>query len=219
MKTATLRQAKKVLELLEGIPAKQVQSLLASGLLSDLLNANVAEIDRHEFRKFCGLVPIRVKDLKITTAQFDAIDFIGENWEILSEEQDERLNALKEVDFAKVEFLPGFTGKDRSIVGNREFSLLKRDEKNRIRYGATVFMGLWLNYQEEKEISILECLYQARDIDNIVFFGDVLSGPVSQHHVLCLFRCDDGIWNWRVNELHLVWYDYHVSAVSPPLTT
>jgi len=60
MKLATLKQAKKVLELVEEteIPLEQLQKLLASGLLSDLLKANLDEMNRHEFRRVCGLVPI-----------------------------------------------------------------------------------------------------------------------------------------------------------------
>ena len=60
MKPATLKQAGKVLKLVEEteIPLEQLQKLLASGLLSDLLNANMDEINRDEFRKLCGLFPI-----------------------------------------------------------------------------------------------------------------------------------------------------------------
>lgn len=60
MKTATLKQAGKVLKLVEEteIPLEQLQKLLASGLLSDLLKANLDEVNRDEFRKVCGLIPV-----------------------------------------------------------------------------------------------------------------------------------------------------------------
>lgn len=62
MKTATLKQAKKILELAEDLPAEHLQKLLELGLLSDLLNANVDEMmdrmNRNDFRKFCGLIPV-----------------------------------------------------------------------------------------------------------------------------------------------------------------
>lgn len=73
MKLATLKQAGKVLKLVEEteIPLEQLQKLLASGLLSDLLNANVDEMNRDEFRKLCGLSPVVFpiwKTIKIGTS-------------------------------------------------------------------------------------------------------------------------------------------------------
>lgn len=56
MKTATLGQVRKILELLDGVPQEQVQALLASGLLADLFKANVDKVDREEFRRICGIV-------------------------------------------------------------------------------------------------------------------------------------------------------------------
>lgn len=58
MKTATLGQIRKILDYLEEVPQEQVQSVLGSGLLNDLLLANIAEVSRAEFRKVCGLVPL-----------------------------------------------------------------------------------------------------------------------------------------------------------------
>jgi hypothetical protein len=58
MKNATLGQKKKILTLLKDVPREQVQALLMSGLLADLCNANVSEIDRKEFRKLIGLGPL-----------------------------------------------------------------------------------------------------------------------------------------------------------------
>lgn len=60
MKHATLTagQAKKIIELFEDAPVDQVQAVLASGLLADLRDANIAEIDREKFRNVCGLKPI-----------------------------------------------------------------------------------------------------------------------------------------------------------------
>ncbi len=56
MKTnATLGQAAKILSLFEETPIDHVQALLASGLLADLRDANIATIERDSFRKFVGL--------------------------------------------------------------------------------------------------------------------------------------------------------------------
>ena len=60
MKEATLNQAGKVLEVIgqKGIPREQLQKLLGSGLLSDLLDANVDSVDRDTFRQAIGLKPL-----------------------------------------------------------------------------------------------------------------------------------------------------------------
>ncbi len=55
MKDATLKQAGKILDLAKDVPCEQVQKVIASGLLSDLLNANIDEIDRDAFRRLIGL--------------------------------------------------------------------------------------------------------------------------------------------------------------------
>ncbi|MBI2024966.1 MAG: hypothetical protein HYT03_02695 [Candidatus Harrisonbacteria bacterium] len=56
MKDATLAQGNQVLNLIlqKQTPAKQLQDLLESGLLSDLLCANLQGVNREEFRRVCG---------------------------------------------------------------------------------------------------------------------------------------------------------------------
>jgi hypothetical protein len=39
-------------------PDEQLQALYQSGLISDLLDANVSEVNRDEFRRICGLKPL-----------------------------------------------------------------------------------------------------------------------------------------------------------------
>ena len=60
MKDTTLAQGNGILNLIlqKAVPAEQLQSLIESGILSDILDANVAEIDRKKLRKFLGLKPI-----------------------------------------------------------------------------------------------------------------------------------------------------------------
>lgn len=86
MKTATLGQIRKVLELLEGVSQQQVQDVLESGLLSGLLSANVEEVNREEFRKMCGYaVPYPIKvvvDYTKTLAEMISAgkyDWVNEN--------------------------------------------------------------------------------------------------------------------------------------------
>lgn len=70
MKMATLKQARKVLDLVEGTPCSEMQELLESGLFSDLLTANIDDINRNEFRKLCGLNPLIWKTIKIGNYAF-----------------------------------------------------------------------------------------------------------------------------------------------------
>jgi len=56
MKEATLKQAGKVLDLIrhKETSCEQLQKLLGSGLLSDLLDANIDTVDRNAFRQIIG---------------------------------------------------------------------------------------------------------------------------------------------------------------------
>lgn len=85
MKEATLKQAGKVLEVIgqKEIPCEQLQRLLGSGLLSDLLEANLENsIDRNAFRTLIGLKPLNSSSRKLfgtvfipaTTKKFVARD-------------------------------------------------------------------------------------------------------------------------------------------------
>ncbi len=64
MKLATRAQRSKVLDLItqKQVPASQLQDLLESGLLADLLYANVASVNRVEFRRILGLKDAPVID-------------------------------------------------------------------------------------------------------------------------------------------------------------
>ena len=57
MKKATLNQAAKILSIFENTPAEQIQEILSSGLLADLRDGNITNVDRDEFRKILGLIP------------------------------------------------------------------------------------------------------------------------------------------------------------------
>lgn len=61
-KKATPGQLKKISDAFRGIPREQAQALLGSGLLPLLRDANVAEVNRAEFRRVCGLASAFVHD-------------------------------------------------------------------------------------------------------------------------------------------------------------
>ncbi len=66
-KDATLRQGIKMLTLIEQkeMPCERLQKLLASGLIADLLDANVDAVNRNAFRQLIGLKPFNVYTLTI----------------------------------------------------------------------------------------------------------------------------------------------------------
>jgi len=86
MKEATLGQGVKVLSLIEQkeIPREQLQKLIASGFLSDLLDANVDGIDRDVFRQSIGLNPFKPKPLLnllgTVTVSAATKKFVAKDW-------------------------------------------------------------------------------------------------------------------------------------------
>jgi hypothetical protein len=63
MRTATLDQAKHILVLLgQKNPSKEdLNILFKSGLLSDLFDGDLSQVNRDDFRRFLGLHPLRMK--------------------------------------------------------------------------------------------------------------------------------------------------------------
>jgi len=153
-------------------------------------------------------------DLKIATAPFDPVNFISEGWKDVAEDRDEKSAALKEVDITRVRFVFCLRDGETSIKGEEKLHRLK--ENGDIRLGATLFMGLWKDYQLDKENSVLERAYQVGIIrDYIDFFGNILLDPHSRRHVLYLYRRSDGPWDWSVYWLRNGWNVKHLSAVFP----
>ncbi len=90
MTIATLSQAQQVLNLIiqKKVPPGQLQQLLEGGFLADLLDANLPEMNRADFRKFCGLKQLMPDITELTgitlPEQFvtwgDRIAACGLNW-------------------------------------------------------------------------------------------------------------------------------------------
>jgi hypothetical protein len=203
LKTTTLRQANKIMRMLEDVPVEQVQKLLAEGYFSDLLIANTEEMVRGDFRKICGLASKFI----FASAPFDPTTFegLGQDWSEVAEDRDERAYSLLEVDLAKVIF--------DSYIGKGEEKLRRLKASKDIRWGATQFAGLWKGYLVNGKNSVLERAYQAKIITGYLdFFGNVLLGPHGNRYVLCLFRSDDGEWDWGVSCLKNYWSVSRLSA-------
>lgn len=73
MKPATLKQGRHILESLETAPVEQVQAVIDSGFLADILAANVEQVDRNDLRRVLGLQPLfaeaRLRTLKVVTTR------------------------------------------------------------------------------------------------------------------------------------------------------
>lgn len=183
----------------------------------DLLQRQVVDVPAKagkEFTRFLmngGRMP--VGDLKIATLPFDLASFIGDGWQEIAKERDERSAKLTEVDLAHARFVSCLREGENLVKGEEKLRRLK--ESKGIRLGANVFMGLWNDYLANKEKSILERLHQAGLIGNYVdFFGTVFLGPNGNRNVLCLYRSGDGRWDWNVYWLGSGWNGRSLSAVS-----
>jgi hypothetical protein len=198
MKTATLGQVRKVLELLDDVPQEQVQAVLGSGLLSDLLSANVAEVDRAEFRKACGLRPLAECQFHILpidrTRPFDPVKFLGKGWSIV--EEDERSLALTQLDPTKIRLEHMLKKGEISIKGGERLRRLK--EAGYIRLDAKIFQTLWENR------AFIPESWKHKDV---YFDGTVLRNP--ENGLLYALRfCGGGGWG-------SYWLEYDRDARNP----
>lgn len=69
MSGATLEQGAHLLQIVKekAPPVEQLQDVIRSGLFADLLDANVREVNRDEYRKVLGLKPLRPSLLELVT--------------------------------------------------------------------------------------------------------------------------------------------------------
>ena len=154
---------------------------------------------------------INSADLIVRPAPFDPEKFLGKSWGIIAEERDARSAALPEVDFGQAEFISCLKPGESSIKGEEKLRRLKAS--GRLRYGASVFHGLWQDYQNRQENSVLETLYRLKNLTYLDFFGDVLLSPDGGRLVLCLYRSSGGEWYWDARWLRGDWPG-EVSAVA-----
>lgn len=97
--------------MLEKTPAEQVQELLARGYISDLLKANVGQMNRDDFRRLCDLSPLSPLVLPAfhLISTFDR-DMRKQGWELDKDTED------KEGEFTP-ELVNIFKGKEQRISG------------------------------------------------------------------------------------------------------
>jgi len=150
----------------------------------------------------------------IRTKFFDPARFIGKDWRIWrgsangdgltgEKDTDPRSQDIAEIEIARILFETCLREGENSITGEEKLSRLKK--AGHIRLGGNTFLGLWEDYQANKENSVLEWLYRSAKITYMDFFGDVLRSPGGRRRVLYLYRFDDGSWFWRVHWLGFDW--------------
>ena len=167
--------------------------------------------------------------LKVACAPFDPVKFINDGWSFWKgpkdgdglkgeEERDKASLALTEVDLEKSDFLTCLKDSESLITG--EEKLVRLRKLGRPLYGATQFMGLWHDYQQNKAGCVLEKMYQQKGVTYVDFFGDILRYPNGSRCVLRLCRrAAAGSWHWDCNWLGHVWDAHHFSAVAQQVSS
>ena len=158
------------------------------------------------------------------TKQFDPAEFIGKGWTIWKgpsdgdglsgeEDMDKRSLSLTEIDIASLFFENCLKGDEKSITGEEKLRRLKEEKPELTRLGGNIFLGLWSDYQANRENSVLKMLYQTRKIRFIDFPGLILRNPHGDRDVLYLYRDDGGEWDWSGRWLGNDWDADDLSAV------
>lgn len=142
----------------------------------------------------------------IKSHSFDPAKFLGKEWSIwrgpadgdgLSGEEDicPKSLSLVEVELAKFVFRACLNDGESSIMG--EEKILRLNEMSDfIGFGPNVFLGLWEDYQINKENSALKWLHRNFGVTFMDFPGAILRDPDGRRDVLCFDRRGDGDWDW-----------------------
>jgi hypothetical protein len=147
------------------------------------------------------------------TKPFFPAEFIGEGWTV--EEQDERSLTFTEIELAAPRFETCLKDGETSITGEEKLIRLKQSKK--IILGGNAFLGLWLDYQVNKENSALECLWRNYKISYLDFFGTVVCHTDGCRIVIYLYLNNDGKWSWNYNLLK--WGDWNARRPSAVLAS
>jgi len=158
----------------------------------------------------------------IKTIPFNAVQLSVENnlhieeWKLIVDHQDHRSASLNEVDFSEIELVTCVDKDELRITGEEKLNRLKKDNF-RIRYGASVFMGLLQDLKEKNGDSVLENLYKQNSIDYLDFFGDIVCCSDDYCGVLFFYKGYSMSWDWSCRWILGNWSDKNLSAVSPKI--
>ena len=152
----------------------------------------------------------------LLTKQFDPTSFIGKGWTTWKgpidgdglageEDVDTRSLALTEIELANFIFETCFKKGETSIFGEEKLRRLKEERPEFVRFAGNVFLGLWLDYEANKENSILEWFHRNFGITFMDFPGQILRYTNGHRIIFYLNRLDDGKWSWSYNWLDSRW--------------
>ncbi len=167
-------------------------------------------------RNGCRLVIGEPKS--IMAKPFDLVKFLGKGWSIWKGPADgdglsgdEDVCPKVEVELSKFVFRHCLKEGETSITGAEKIRRLN-EMSDFIGFGPNVFLGLWEDYQANKENSALEWLFQNFGVTFMDFPGAILRNPDGNRSVLYLYRDSDGGWHWRCNWLDSQWDAGYPSA-------
>lgn len=145
--------------------------------------------------------------IQINRGSFNPAEFIGQGWEIIPEETDERSIALTEFDLSKISQVTMLGTKETSVKGETKLKRLKESDYTRL--DLDIFFTLW----ENKHLIPESWKEKVNGNTRYIFFdGQVLRHPRGLRYVLCLYWRDGG-WYWYYVWLGSVWFAGNPSAV------
>lgn len=186
MKKPTFAQANQVLNLIaqKQMPAEQLQKVFESGLLSDLLDGNIDEVDRMEFRRMMGLNPLTVKHI----IDLDADPFVPEGWKVEEHQKGGQLVWCSE----KVKLYLSPTQEGSSYIGGNKL----RKELKRERVMNANLLDYLLSHQE--------LIPKSWKGQALFFWGTIYRNSGDRLCVRYLFFLE-GRWYWDYSWLGLSW--------------
>lgn len=228
--TRTFDQAFRLLEICrEKDPSReQIQQVFDSGLLGDVLDANLDEFTpekREVIRYLLGLKSLQCDkqagELRVIlpidrSKLFNPAEFVGAGWSIWrgpadgkglegDEERDQRATTLTGVNLAEVQLVTCLRLGETVTTGEERLNRLKTD--GRIRLDENAFKAFWENQ------ALIPARFKERvnrNIQYIFFDGVVLRSPNGNRYTLYLYFNNDGSWNWNYN-----WLDNDRNADNP----
>lgn len=144
--------------------------------------------------------------ITMDTTPFDPKVFIGPGWSIVDD--DERANALREIDFSKIIFETTLLEGEKYVKGEDRLRRLK-SILHRIRLGAVSFKNIWGNRH------LIPDVFREKINGNIRFLffdGSILQDSTGRRHSLCMWADGSG-WHWTLLPLA-----HKFTASSPSVT-
>ncbi|MFA6974336.1 MAG: hypothetical protein WC238_06445 [Parcubacteria group bacterium] len=185
------------------------------------LQAEVIDLSPEEFgKRFTAFLKngcrfIFGEPRTIKTRLFDPVEFLGKGNTIwrgsadgdgLSGEEDvcQQSRAIVEVELSKFVFRNCLKEDEISIIGEEKIRRIN-EMSDFIGFGLNVFLGLWEDYETNKENSALEWLHQNFGVTFMDFPGVILRSRSGRRHVLYLRRGADDKWYWERDQLSFQW--------------